>query len=46
MDMTRKIIAEVVALLRLLGEWERRELALLMLEQQEAGQDELAWRTG
>jgi hypothetical protein len=29
-DMSRMTIAEIVSLLRLLAEWERRELALLM----------------
>jgi hypothetical protein len=36
MDLSRTTQAEVAALLRLLAEWERRELALLMLERREA----------
>jgi hypothetical protein len=36
MDLSWMSIAEVEALLRLLADWERQELALLMLEWREA----------
>ena len=36
MDLDKMTIPEVEALLRLLAEWERRELMLLMLERREA----------
>ena len=32
----RRTTAEIVALLKILAEWERQELALLMLERREA----------
>jgi hypothetical protein len=36
MDLSRMPLDEVHALLRLLAEWEREEMALLMRERQEA----------
>jgi hypothetical protein len=36
MDMSKMTRQEIEALLRLLAEWERQELALLMLERREA----------
>ena len=35
MDLSHMTIAEIEASLRLLAEWERRELMLLMLERRE-----------
>jgi hypothetical protein len=44
MDLSRMTQAEIAALLRLLAEWERRELALLMLERRKAErQGRLHW---
>jgi hypothetical protein len=39
MDMSRMNIVEIESLLRLLAEWERQELALLMLERRQAEQE-------
>ena len=36
MDLDKMTIAEVEALLRLLAEWEREEMAILMRERREA----------